>query len=259
MSESSNEGSNSEPNNEGAAPGETGSAPAAGSAGTESGKEPESGFGPSALATAKESSNDAPKEGEKPAAAPGAEAKPEANPEGKEVKPEEKKPEEKKEEPTGAPEQYADFKAPEGIALDTGMVNAFKSVAKELNLSQKSAQAVIDKVAPEMARSQLERAKAINQDWVQRAQADRELGGEHAAAAQSAIARFRDQFSRNEDGTVDPDIKEFMELPFGNHPGLLKLLARAGQKLCEGDFPQGQPAKAKGFTAEDFYASARRN
>lgn len=254
MSESNNEGSSNEPNDGGAVSGEASAAPDTGAAGAESGKQPESGFGPSALATAKESGNDAPPEGEKPAAAPGAEAKPED----KEVKPEDKKSEEKKEEPEGAPEQYADFQAPEGIALDTGMVNAFKGVAKELNLSQKSAQAIIDKVAPEMARSQFERAKAINQDWVRRAQADPELGGEHAAAAQSAIARFRDQFSRREDGSVDPDIKEFMELPFGNHPGLLKLLAHAGQKLCEGDFPQGQPAKSKKPTAEDFYASARR-
>lgn len=56
---------------------------------------------------------------------------------------------------------------------------------------------------------------------------------------------------------MDPDIQEFMQTPIGNHPGLLKLLARVGRAFGEADFPRGDAAKDGKVTPTDFYESAK--
>lgn len=139
----------------------------------------------------------------------------------------------------GAPEQYEEFKAPEGLSYDDQVIGAFKDVAKELNLSQKQAQHLLDKCAPVIAQRQIEQIKAVSDQWVERTKADKEIGGTNWTRAASDIARIRDRFGVNADGKMDPDIAEFMQTPIGNHPGLLKLLARAGRAVGEADFPVG--------------------
>jgi len=46
--------------------------------------------------------------------------------------------------PEGAPEKYADFKAPEGYALDTKTMESITPVFKEMGLSQDQAQKLVD-------------------------------------------------------------------------------------------------------------------
>lgn len=167
------------------------------------------------------------------------------------------KPEEKKE-PEGAPEQYADFKAPEGLELAPVLVDEFKGLAKDLNLSQEQAQAVIDRMAPKMAERNAEYVKQVIAEWQGRTTSDKEVGGVHLAEAQANAARILNRFGLGADGKPDPDIAEFVNSPMGNHPGALKLLARAGAAFGEARFPQGTPAGALP-TAEDFYRSARRS
>lgn len=171
----------------------------------------------------------------------------------------EKKPEEgeKKDEPQGAPEQYEDFSAPEGLTYDDQFIGTFKDAAKELNLSQKQAQHLLDKCAPVLAQRQIEQIKAVSDQWVERTKTDKEIGGENWTRAASDIARVRDRFGVNADGKMDPDIQEFMQTPIGNHPGLLKLLARVGRAFGEGDFPRGDVAKDGKVSPAQFYESAK--
>ena len=159
----------------------------------------------------------------------------------------EKKPAEgeEKEEPQGAPEQYEDFSAPEGLTYDEQIIGSFKDVAKELNLSQKQAQLLLDKCAPVIAQRQVDQIKAVSEQWVERTKTDKEIGGENWTRAASDIARVRDKFGVNPDGKMDPDIQEFMQTPIGNHPGLLKLLARVGREFREADFPKGGVSSQK--------------
>ena len=138
-----------------------------------------------------------------------------------------------------APEQYEEFKAPEGLSYDDQFMGTFKDVAKELNLSQKQAQHLLDKCAPVLAQRQVEQIKAVSDQWVERTKSDKEIGGTNWTRAASDIARVRDRFGVNADGKMDPDIAEFMSTPIGNHPGLLKLLARVGRAFGEADFPVG--------------------
>ena len=170
----------------------------------------------------------------------------------------EKKPAEgkKEEEPQGAPEQYEGFSAPEGLTYDEQIIGSFKDVAKELNLSQKQAQLLLDKCAPVIAQRQVDQIKAVSDQWVERTKTDKEIGGENWTRAASDIARVRDKFGVNPDGKMDPDIQEFMQTPIGNHPGLLKLLARVGRAFGEGDFPKGSVDHDGKVTPTDFYKSA---
>lgn len=151
---------------------------------------------------------------------------------------------EKKEQPEGAPESYEDFKAPEGLKYDDQVMDAFKEVAKETNLSQAQAQNLLDKVAPVIAQRQMAQIAEVSKQWAERSQADKELSADWNRSM-ADIARVRDRFAKNEDGSVDPDIAEFMSTPIGNHPGLLKLLARAGRAIGEGSFPRGGTAPEK--------------
>lgn len=164
---------------------------------------------------------------------------------------------EKKEQPEGAPESYEDFKAPEGLKYDDQIIDAFKEVAKETNLSQAQAQNLLDKVAPVIAQRQMAQIAEVSKRWAERSQADKELSADWNRSM-ADIARVRDRFAKNEDGSVDPDIAEFMSTPIGNHPGLLKLLARAGRAIGEGSFPRGSEAGDGKVSPGDFYKSAKR-
>lgn len=169
----------------------------------------------------------------------------------------EKKPEgEKEKKPEGAPEQYADFSAPEGLSYDEQFIGTFKDAAKQLNLSQEKAQYLLDKCAPVLAQRQVEQIKAVSDQWAERTKTDPEIGGENWTRASSDIARVRDKFGINADGKMDSDIQEFMQTPIGNHPGLLKLLARVGRAFGEGDFPRGSVESDGRVTPEQFYQSA---
>lgn len=161
--------------------------------------------------------------------------------------------EKKEEAEQGAPEQYEEFKAPEGLSYDDQFMGTFKDVAKELNLSQKQAQHLLDKCAPVLAQRQVEQIKAVSDQWVERTKSDKEIGGTNWTRAESDIARVRDRFGVNADGKMDPDIAEFMSTPIGNHPGLLKLLARVGRAFGEAGFPKGGNDSDGKIRLEDIY------
>ena len=174
------------------------------------------------------------------------------------AKPEGDKPDdEKKEQPEGAPESYEDFKAPEGLKYDDQVIGSFKEAAKEANLTQGQAQNLLDKVAPVIAQRQMAQIAEVSKQWAERSRADKELSADWNRSM-ADVARMRDRFAVNEDGSVDPDIKEFMSTPIGNHPGLLKLLARAGRAIGEGDFPRGSNTGDGKVSPGEFYKSALR-
>lgn len=202
----------------------------------------EGGTGPAASASAEGATSTAPQsegnlltaaEGEKEGATEG--AKPEGD---------QKPADEKKEPQEGAPESYEDFKAPEGLKYDDQVMDAFREVAKESNLSQEQAQHLLDKVAPVIAQRQMSQIAEVSKQWADRSRSDKELSSDWNRSM-ADIARVRDRFAKNADGSVDPDIAEFMSTPIGNHPGLLKLLARAGRAFGEADFPRGSTAPEK--------------
>lgn len=169
---------------------------------------------------------------------------------------EEEKETEEKQEPekeAGAPEKYEDFKAPQGVSLDADVVKGFSEVAKELNLPQDKAQAVIDKVTPILAQKQADQIAQTNKAWQEKVKSDPVIGGDHLkstiATAQKALRDFR-----GADGKfVDEDVAELAAIA-GNHPGLIKILKHFGSVIGEDRSPAAKSNAVKQvLTATDFY------
>lgn len=162
-------------------------------------------------------------------------------------------------EPEGHPEQYEDFKVPEGYELGRGVSDSFKGVAKELGLTQTQAQSLVDAMTPALAKRQAEELQAVNDGFVNRTMSDPEIGGTKWQTAQRDVARIRDMFGKGADGKMDPDVAEFLNSPMGNHPGILKLFARAGRAFGEGGFPRGRADNGGQILASDIYPNTRIN
>ena len=128
--------------------------------------------------------------------------------------------------PQGAPEKY-EFSAPEGVTLDPAVVGSLSEVAKDLNLSQESAQKLVDKMAPAIAAQQAESARALTEQWREQATADKEYGGaklaENMALAQKAMDAF-----------ATPEFKALLnQTGLGNHPEVVRVLYRAGKAISD--------------------------
>lgn len=160
----------------------------------------------------------------------------EAKPEGDKLKVEGEKPDDARGE-KGAPEQYEDFAAPEGVQLDVEIVGDLKTIAKELNLSQKDAQRVADlgpKLMQKLQGRQAEAFAQVRQTWADDAKADKEIGGEafdeNLGVAKKALESF---------GT--PELRTlFNESGIGNHPEVIRFMVRAGKAISSDTFVAGE-------------------
>lgn len=158
----------------------------------------------------------------------------------------------KTEDQQGAPDAYA-FQAPEGLQLDDAVARAFADVAKELNLPQDKAQAVIDKMAPAMAARHHEQLQAAGLAWAEAAKADPEYGGaaldENLGLAKKALDTF---------GT--PELKALLTTSrLGSHPEVVRLFVRAGKALSEDTFVAGKGGNTNAHDARRLYAASGMN
>jgi len=142
------------------------------------------------------------------------------------------------------PEEYSDFTLPEGVEIDAGISSEFKTVAKELGLSQEKAQKLADlatKNAQTQAEAQARQWGELRESWVNGLKADKEFGGqkfdETAERANRALKRFGS----------DDLIGYLTSTGMGDYPELIKLLARVdravGEDSTAGDsqgLPQGE-------------------
>lgn len=144
------------------------------------------------------------------------------------------KPEDK---PQGAPEEYADFAAPEGMAFNPEALTDFKALAKEHNLSQEAAQKFADlgakavQKAQDGYREQIEQAQA---QWAADSKADKEFGGDALPENLSVAKRALDTFG-------SPELSKMLgESGLGNHPEVIRLMYRVGKAISEDKLVPGQ-------------------
>lgn len=149
-----------------------------------------------------------------------------------------------------APDEYADFKVPEGMPVDADLLNDFKPVAKELGLSQDKAQKLIDlyagKVAPMMAQRQAEAWGKQLEAWASECKADKEIGGDKYDAAVEDAKRVVNTLGTSELKKV------FDDYGLGNNPELVRVFSRMAKYLKEDTFVDGQPVSGKSMAAK-FY------
>jgi hypothetical protein len=138
--------------------------------------------------------------------------------------------------PDGAPETYADFALPEGIAIDPAVDSDLKHLARELNLPQDQAQKIADLGVRQAQRWAEHQQKAVNdasEAWLKATKSDAEVGGDKLNEALAAGRRALDAF-----GT--PVLKTLLnETRLGNHPELIRFIARVGKAISDDTFVSG--------------------
>lgn len=125
-----------------------------------------------------------------------------------------------------------ELKMPEGVEVDTALMTELGPEFAALGLSNRDAQRLADKfIAAQTARmtAQAERWNETTQGWVDTAKKDPEIGGAKwdatAAAASGVVERF------GTDG-----LREYLNASgAGNHPELIRLLAKVGAAIGEDD------------------------
>lgn len=160
-----------------------------------------------------------------PAAAAPAVAPQGGEPQGQAPAGEQPKTEEK---PQGAPEAY-EFAMPEGYELNKEVSGEFEAYARDLNLPQDKAQAVVDMGVKLMQSAQAKQAEAYQQtqkEWREAVVNDKELGGAALAENLSYAAKVLDTFA--------PDLRAVLdETGLGNHPAFVKAFVKIGKAISE--------------------------
>jgi hypothetical protein len=162
----------------------------------------------------------------------------------------------------GVPETYT-FEPPEGLELDDetkGKIEAFADQAREMGLSQKQYQSLIEydiNRAQQLNEAAVESWNGRVEDWRKSAKADKEIGGEKFAenlkVAESAIKQFGDADLRALLKSPSPENPN--GLAIGNHPAVLRFLNRVGKAIADPKLLQGDAAPQTEGTLKRMYPS----
>ena len=139
------------------------------------------------------------------------------------------------EEGKGAPEQYGDFTLPEGMEMDTPMLQSFSDAAKELDLPQEGAQKLVDLYVSkmtELAEQSAQQMAEMRLQWRNEVRQDPKHE-ETLGFAKRAVNRF----------AVDKaaGAKELLSGNnwMGDNPQIISFLANIGRAISEDTFVEG--------------------
>lgn len=152
--------------------------------------------------------------------------------------------------PAGAPETYADFKAPDGYEIDKASLDKAIPLFKELNLNQEQAQKAIDlytDLAKAAADEPVNFYANMQKDW--RKEAEGRFGADIAPGGKIVT-----EFSTAIDGFLPPSLaKSFREaLDFtgvGNHPDFIEGFRVFAKALATGTHVSGKNPSPEGQRA----------
>jgi len=123
--------------------------------------------------------------------------------------------------------------APDGQVVSAATMSSFTDVAKELNLSQESAQTLMNRMTPAIQAQQMAQIKEVQTQWLTQSQSDKEFGGEKLTENLSVAKKALDAF-----GT--PELKALLnQTGLGNHPDVIRFMVRAGKAIAEDQFVPG--------------------
>jgi len=129
----------------------------------------------------------------------------------------------------------------EGVELDEGLLEVLSPHFKEIGLTRSQAQALADRFMEhhqKQAEAQNQAWGETVEGWLTQARADREIGGSKwhgsIAAASSVVERF-----------ATPELLDYLNITgAGNHPELIRLMARIGDAIGEDKPEQGKSGAA---------------
>lgn len=140
----------------------------------------------------------------------------------------------------GAPDEYEDFKVPDGTELSEDQLSAVKETAKELNLTQEAAQKLVEReaaVRTEESESQLQLWRDQNNEWKESSRKDKEFGGEKFDESVIAAKAALKKFGNSELSQVLDDYG------MGNNPEVIRFLVKVGNAMKEDTMHNGVGAE----------------
>jgi hypothetical protein len=139
--------------------------------------------------------------------------------------------------PKEAPETYDKFILPDGMEMTNDQLNQATEVFKDLSLSQTQAQKLVDfetKLSAQKDAGIQSAWDQVNQDWVEESKADSEFGGEKLTASLVIAKAARDAYGNDK-------FTEMLEITgVGNHPEMIRFLAKVGKDVSEDQILQGR-------------------
>ena len=154
-----------------------------------------------------------------------------------------------KTEAVGAPEKY-EFKPPEGKNFDNEIITTYSQVARELNLSQASAQKMLDTLGPKIAERQMAQIDTIRKGWVDSSRIDKEFGGDSLDKNMSVAKKALDTFGTPELRTV------LNQSGLGDHPEIIRFFYRAGKAISEDGYVGPSSGSSSRGQPQDFASQA---
>jgi hypothetical protein len=155
----------------------------------------------------------------------------------------------------GAPEAYTDFTVPEGVELDTEVTGDLKTLAKELNLPQETAQKIADlgvKLASKHVEAQAAMMTKARTEWAEQSRADAEIGGANLDASVASARKALDFVGSKA-------LTELLEdSGLGNHPEFIRAFAKFGKAISEDKIVtgNGNPNAGPKTLADRLYPSS---
>ncbi len=158
--------------------------------------------------------------------------------------------------PEGAPEVYAEFKAPDGIELDPEVMPEVHEIFKDLGLSQEKAQEVFEKFlgiqqklagTPEQQMQQAEeQIVSLNTRLAEECRNLPDIGGEKFGESLGIASKVMQQF-----GT--PEMRSLIAYTgVGSHPEFFKMMVAIGSKMSPDNFVQGGEGAVSDRRGEDI-------
>jgi hypothetical protein len=156
------------------------------------------------------------------------------------------------------PEEYAEFKVPDGMELDKEMMNEVTPLFKEIGLTQEKAQKVADlyanKVMPMILSRWQEAMETQKADWHAETIANKEIKLDADGRNLDAIRVINTLFPQDKADALRSDL---VKLGMDQHPGLNLLLAKMAVHLKEDTIELGKEGKPKeNAKSVDDYAKA---
>ncbi len=142
----------------------------------------------------------------------------------------------------GAPDSYKAFEMPEGVEVDKDLVDQFSPIAKEIDLSQASAQKLVSFFAG-LRKAETETLQSdwsTKQDeWKKEVKADKELGGKDFEKNLGIANGFLKKY-----GT--PELSKALgAMGVANHPEFVRLFLRAGKAIEDDTIISGNTSGSK--------------
>jgi len=160
------------------------------------------------------------------------------------------------------PEAY-DLTAPEGMTIDPALLEEATPIFKEIGLSNEAAnkvlplaQSLMTKSHEAAVQSMIDAGAQQRKAWLDEAKADPEIGGAKWDATLHSAAKALDALGYPEGA---PFRAALTETGFGNHPEMIRVMAKVGAMVGEdGDFVRADAGTAVVDTLSEMYPNNRR-